>query len=242
MLGLQLLAADFIAPRQRVVGRHRSHEGLVVQRRDRQARVGEGLGQDGGVDLAGAQHLQQAHGEALLQHQRHLRRALDVLAHQLGQQVGADGVDHAQLQRPAQRVLAALGDLLDLGRLLQHALRLAHDLLAQRRHRHLAAGALEQLQFQLVLQLLHRHRQRRLRDEAGLGCLAKVFFPGHGDDVFEFGQGHANLSPVLTACAVATIPLRGRSPLRGVPRPVLRRITATMYFNSVRVMRTPRPS
>jgi hypothetical protein len=39
--------------------------------------------------------------------------SLDGLLHQVGQQVGADGVDHAQAQRAGQRVLAALGDLLD---------------------------------------------------------------------------------------------------------------------------------
>jgi hypothetical protein len=55
----------------------RGHEGLVVQRRHGQAGVGKGLGQDGAVDLAGAQHLQQLDGEVLLQHQRHLRRARD---------------------------------------------------------------------------------------------------------------------------------------------------------------------
>jgi hypothetical protein len=69
--------------------------------------------------------------------------ALDGLAHQIGQQIGPDGVDHPQRERPGQRVFAALGNLLDGRRLLQHALRLAHDVLAQRRHRHLARAALE---------------------------------------------------------------------------------------------------
>ena len=50
----------------------------------RQAGVGERLGHHGAVDLAGAQHLQQLHREVLLQHQRHLRRARDGLAHQVG--------------------------------------------------------------------------------------------------------------------------------------------------------------
>ena len=71
---------------------------------------------------------------------------LDRLPHQLGQQVGPDGVDDAQAQRPGQRVLAALGDLLDRRGLLDHRLRLAHDRLAQRRDADLVAAALEELE------------------------------------------------------------------------------------------------
>jgi hypothetical protein len=151
---------------------------------------GKGLGQDGAVDLAGAQHLQQLDGEVLLQHQRHLRGARDGVAHQLGQQVGADGVDHAQRQRPGQRVLAALGDFLDGRRLLQHALGLAHDLLAQRSHRDFASAAFKELHIQLFFQLLDGHRERGLRDIAGIGRVAKVLFARHGHDVLEFGEGH----------------------------------------------------
>jgi hypothetical protein len=40
--------------------------------------------------------------------------------------------------------------------------------------------------------LLDRHRQRRLRDEAGLGRLAEVLLARHGDDVLEFGEGHGD--------------------------------------------------
>ena len=191
-LALELARGDGFLRRQRVVAGQRGHERLVVQRRDSQAGVGKGLGQDGTVDLAGAQHLQQLDGEVLLQHQRHLGRQADRIAHQVRQKVGADGVDHAQFQGAGQRVLAALGDVLDGGRLLQHALRLAHDLLAQRRDADLAGAALEQLDVQLVFELADRHRQRRLRDEAGLGRLAEVLLARHGDDVFEFGEGHGD--------------------------------------------------
>jgi hypothetical protein len=56
--------------------RHGGQEGLVVQRRHRQAGVRKGLGQDGAVQFAGTQHFQQLGGEVLLQHQRHLRHAV----------------------------------------------------------------------------------------------------------------------------------------------------------------------
>ena len=142
--------------------------------------------------LARAQHLEQLGGEVFLQHQRHLRHARDRSAHQVGQQVGADGVDHAEPQRAGQRVLAVLGDFLDAGRLVEHALRLAHDLLAQRRHRDFAAAALEKLaRSSSSSSFLMATDKRRLRDVAGFGRLAEMFFAGDGDDVFEFSKSHS---------------------------------------------------
>ena len=48
-----------------------------------------------------------------------------MLLDQRRQQVGPDGVDHADAQRAGQRVLALLGDFADRRGLLQHPLRLA---------------------------------------------------------------------------------------------------------------------
>mmetsp|Transcript_53129 Transcript_53129/g.124294 ORF Transcript_53129/g.124294 Transcript_53129/m.124294 type:complete len:240 (-) Transcript_53129:1084-1803(-) len=189
-LALELLGADGLALGQWMRGRQRDNKRLVVQRRDRQPRVGKGLGHDGAVQLAGAQHLQQLHGEVLLQHQRHLRVEVDGVAHQFGQQVRTDGVDQPEAQRTGQRVLAALGDLLDRAGLVEHGLGLAHDLLAQRCHGDLAAAALEDLQVQLLFELLDRDRQGRLGHEAGLGRAAEMALAGHGDDVAQLGQGH----------------------------------------------------
>ena len=142
---------------QRVVARYGGKKRLVVEGRNRQPRIGKRLGQDGAINLAGAKHLQQFDGEVLLQHERHLRRAGDHLAHQVGQQVGRDGVDHAQLQGAGQRVFAALGDVFDIGGLLQHALRLAHDFLAQRRNRYLVGAAFKQFDVQLFFELFYCH-------------------------------------------------------------------------------------
>ena len=184
------ICRDVRAAGQRVRGGHRRHKRLVVQRRNGQIGVWERLGQDGAIDLAQAQLLQQLDGEVLLQHQRHLRRVRNHLAHQVGQQVGADGIDHPQLQRSGQRVFAPLGNLADGVGLLQHSLGLAQHLVTQRSDGDLVGIALENLQLQLFFQLLDGHRQRGLRHMAGLGRAAEVLFAGHGDDVFEFGQGH----------------------------------------------------
>ncbi|MOA42830.1 hypothetical protein D3C78_1649180 [compost metagenome] len=69
-------------------------------------------------------------------------------------------------------------------------MRLAHDFLAQRRHRHLTCAALEQLDIQLFLELLDGHRQRGLRDITGFCRMPKMLLASHGNDVLEFSEGH----------------------------------------------------
>ena len=185
-LVLQLVGADVATGRQGVVGRHCRQKWLVVEWGDGQPGVGKRLGQNGAVDLASAQHLQQLDGEVLLEHQGHLRRLFDHLAHKIRQQVGTNGVDQAQRQRPGQRVLAALGDFLDVGGLLQHALRLADDFLAQMGDRDLIGTALEKLDLQLFFKLLDGNRQGGLRHIAGFGGFAKMPLTGYRHDVFQF--------------------------------------------------------
>ena len=189
------ICRDVRAAGQRMCGGHRRHKRLVVQRRNGQIGVGKRLGQNGAVDFAQAQLFQQLDGEVLLQHQRHLWRVRNHLAHQVGQQVGANGVDHTQLQWPGQWVFATLGNLADGVGLLQHSLGLAQHLVTQRSDGDLVGIALENLQLQLFFQLLDGHGQCGLRHMASLRRTAKVLFAGHGDDVFEFGQGHGVSAP-----------------------------------------------
>jgi hypothetical protein len=157
--------------------------------------------------------------------------ALDRLAHQVGQQIRADRVDHAEAERPGQRVLAALRDLLDAGGLLDHRLRLPDDLVAERRHADLVRAALEDAHAELFLELLDRHAQGRLRDEAGLGRPAEVLLAGHGDDVAEFGQGHAGLGAGILTCirlrAMVSIPCRGSAGW------LARRLVATLAYTAL---------
>ena len=127
-----------------MVAGQRRHEGLVVQSSDGQTGIGKRLGHDGAIYFTGAQHFQQLDSEVFLQHQRHLRRHVYAVAHQFGQQVGCNGVDHPQTQRTSQWVFAAFGYLFDIGRLLQHALRLPDDVFAQGGDRDFIGTALEQ--------------------------------------------------------------------------------------------------
>ena len=175
-----------------MTGRHCNHERLIVERRNRQAGVGKGFRKDRAIELARTQHVEQADGEIFLQHQRHLRHRCDRLAHQIRQQIGANGVDHADSQRACHRILAAFGDLLDRRGLLDHLLRLAHDFLAQRGYADFAGAAFEQLDVEFFLELLDGHAQGRLRNKTCLGGVSEMLFPRNGDDVSQLGQGHAN--------------------------------------------------
>ena len=93
-------------------------------------------------------------------------------------------------QRTCQRVLVLLGELLDGGGLFEHALGLGDDLRAQRRDGNLGAAAFKQDHAQFIFQFLDGDRQRRLGDVTGLGRMSEVLRPGHGNNVFQFGQCH----------------------------------------------------
>ena len=77
-----------------------------------------------------------------------------------------------------------------VARFLEHALRLLDDAAADRRHGHFAAAALEQRDAELVFELLHRDRQRRLAHEALLRGAAEVALARKRDDVAKLGEGH----------------------------------------------------
>ena len=93
-LGFQFGGADAVALRQRVVAGQGGQKGLVIEGRHRQTSVGKRLGHDGAIYFTCAQHLEQLHREIFLQHQWHLRRHIDAVAYQLGQQIRCDGVDN----------------------------------------------------------------------------------------------------------------------------------------------------
>ena len=145
---------------------------------------------DGRVELALAQQFEQAHGEIFLQDQRHLRHLVDQPFYQRRQQIGADRVDHAEPQRPGQRILVLLGQFLDGGRLLEHPFGLGNDLRAERRDRHFGAAAFEQHDAEFVFEFLDGHRQGRLGNVARLGGMAEMSRTRDGNDIFQFSEGH----------------------------------------------------
>ena len=78
----------------------------------------------------------------------------------------------------------------DLGRPLQHMLRLLHDLLSERRKADVGAAPLEDRHPQLLFQLFDGQAQRGLRDKHTIGGPFEVAFLRQGDDVLQLGEGH----------------------------------------------------
>lgn len=173
-----------------MAGRQRDDKRFVVQRAQHQAGFRERQRHDRDVDFALLEQFDQLERVIFLQHQRHLRDALDHLLDQRRQQIRPDRIDHAEPQRPDQRVFALLGDFLDGEGLLENALSLRDDLFSDRRDADFAGAALEDLDVEFVLELLDRHRQGRLANETCLGSPAEVPLAGHRDDVFQFGERH----------------------------------------------------
>ena len=167
----------------RVGGRHQHVERLVVERQGQHVRFVEGQGDDDRVQLAVAQFVAQHVGEVFFDIQRHLRRDAMQLRDQVREQVGADRIDRADLERRGQLVLAGLGQFANALRLLQDLLRLGNDAFAHRGEAHGALAALENQHTEFVFKLFHAHRQRRLADMATLGCMAEVLLLGEGHDV-----------------------------------------------------------
>ncbi len=99
-------------------------------------------------------------------------------------------MDHAEAQRSFQRIAALFGHGLDAIGFLQRPSRLRDDLLADRRHQHLALAALEDQHAELVFEILHRRRQAGLADEATFGRATEMPLGRDGDDVLELGEGH----------------------------------------------------
>jgi len=139
----------------------------------------------------------------LFDDQRHARRGFVQNRHQAREQIRPDGVDRADAQRTGERVPRLLGDALHALQLVEHAPCLFDDAFADRRDRNLGLAALEQGHAQLVLELLHRHAQGRLADEAGLGGAPEMMFARQCHDIAEFGERHGVwILPDADACRV----------------------------------------
>ena len=91
-----------------------------------------------------------------------------------GQQERRDGGDHAHPQFARQRLAGALHQVGQLLGLAQQAVRLGHHRIAQRGEAHRALGPLDQHHAQQGFQIAQPGRQRRLRDETGVGGAAEM--------------------------------------------------------------------
>src|ERR1700682_4469648 len=170
------------------------------------------------VDAAGLERSLELLGDVFLDFQRHVRRQRVERRHKVGQQIRRHRVDRSEAKKSRQLIAPGLGNIANSRRFFQHLLRLLDDALTDRRDRDLALSPLEELRLQLLLQLLNRHRQRGLADEAALRGTTEVFFLRHRDDVAKLVERHcrrlrklAKLAPI-SGCLTPSSTVASRYP------------------------------
>ena len=205
----EVVGAHRRAPRPGMRGRQHHHEFLAVQRRDVHAGFAKRQRQNDRVQSALLQAHAQIGGETLLHDERHAGRALAQNRNQVRQQIGADGVDHAEAQRLAQRVGAAVfaapelpRDAPDFVGRFQHHLRLRDYLFAERGRRDPPGAALKQRHAELALQFFYRDAEGRLADKACFRGAPEMQFARDRDYVAQLVEGDARHRPAPT-CSVA---------------------------------------
>ncbi len=151
---------------------------------------GSSKGHDDHVQIAALEGFGQTGGVVLLDQQRHRRRRRMDPRNQVRQEVGSDGVDHAQLEGAGQRIAAGSGEFLDLARFEQHLFGLGDNARADVGDFHVGCAALEEGHRQLVLKLLDGDGKRRLADVATFGGMPEVALTGQRNKVAKIGKRH----------------------------------------------------
>ena len=186
----QVRLGDDLAAGQRMLRRQRGEEGLGEQRPAGEVRAVHLGRQQGGVQVMGAQPVEQRRGLVLpgLDLERGQRLA-QRREHQR-QQIGRQGRDDAKAETPGERVtlVARHGD---------HRLRLGHRVTGVADHPVQGCGrcdrlaaAFEQRHAKQLLQLADLNGKCRLADAAGSGRAAEMLMFGQGQQVAEIADIH----------------------------------------------------
>ena len=122
--------------------------------------------------------------------QRRLRQRLDRVGQGEGQQIGRDGRDHADPERPGERIARGPRGDRHAGRRRQRRARLRDDAGRAGVDPHGPAFAFEQAEAELRLELEDLAAQRRLADVAGRRRPAEMAMIGDRDGIFEVPEVH----------------------------------------------------
>lgn len=182
----QRLLSDGFFPSQAVIGGQGGQQGFVEERDLGNLRRLRRGGQQRRIEPVVAQALDQQAGLVFPKLDRQPRIGLAQGFENHGHEVRSQGGNHAQLERPHQRVAGGARHRLHLRGLSQSPLGMGQDLAAHRSHDHALVGTLDQGDAQLLFQLADLAAQGRLADVAGLGRPAKMPLLGHRHQVAKF--------------------------------------------------------
>ena len=185
------LAGGSVRSGQPVARRKGQVEGFVEQRQGVQLSVLDGQGQQRGVDPVGPEPFEEMLGQILVDHEPKVGISAFERQQQPRQQIGAEGGDDAEIERPGQRGRPASRQRDDRIRLREHPPRSGDDPLAGRRDVEPPVRTLEERHPQRLLELPELRAEGRLADVAGLRRAAEVAEIGEGDEIAELPEGHA---------------------------------------------------
>ena len=150
-------------------------------------------GEDAHVHLRFPEFVEDGAGEHFFRLQGDGRILLPDMLEQAGGQHGGDGGDEGDLKRTRKRFLFRTCHLGQLVHIEKDHLRPVDDLASDGRGGHRMRIPVEDADIQFLLQFLDHQAQRRLREAAGLGCLAEVPMVVDGDDIAQLLEGHCSV-------------------------------------------------
>ena len=184
------LAGGGLRSGQPVAGRKGQEEGLVEQRQGVQLSVLDGQGQQRGVDPVGPEPFEEMPGRLLVDHEPKVGIGAFERRQQPRQQIGTEGRDDAEIERPGQRSRPASRQRDDRIRFREHPPGPGDDLLARRRDVEPPVRTLEERHPQRLLEFPELRAQGRLADVAGFRRAAEMAEIGEGDEIAELPEGH----------------------------------------------------
>ena len=139
------------------------------------------------------QHRQEAVGQVLDDLDRRQRQVADRQGQRIGQEIGRDRRDDAELERAGERVPGAARGEGDIGGRGEGAAGVLDDRGRAACDAHRTALALEHPDAQFLLELEDLAAEGRLTDVAGRGGPAEMAVIGDGDDIVQVSEVHGAL-------------------------------------------------
>src|SRR5262245_60387227 len=184
------LAQHFPARHRRALILARPHQQKILAEQGDlgQRRLRYRQRQDRGIEAALGKFLDQLWRQCLAHLDVEFRMQPREVADDTGQQIGRDGRNHTDAQPARKTVARGAREVAEFFDRAQDVADPLDQLLAEPGERNLARAALEQRAAERFFHFLDLHRQRRLRDRAGVGGAAEVAMSGQRIKIPQLAQ------------------------------------------------------